>query len=48
MDTENLDLMYKVFVDCKVTEYDADQFFDFFSFDEFDKSQEKKKNMLSG
>lgn len=47
MDPVNLDLMYKTFVEWKATEYDADQFFEFFSFDEFDISQEKKKNMLS-
>lgn len=38
--------MYKIFVEKQVKEQDADMFFEFFTFNEFDTAQDKKKNML--
>lgn len=45
MNTDQLDFMYNIFVDQKITEYEEDKFFDFFIFDEFDQT-DKRKSMI--
>jgi len=48
MTKELLEQMYKTFVLKANSEFEEDLFFSFFTFDEFDSRQEKKKNMIKG
>jgi hypothetical protein len=45
---DQVDLMYLIFVDQAVGQTESERFFHFFTFDEFDWSQESKKNMIKG
>lgn len=44
---DSLEVMHMVFIDCALTNLERDLFYQFFTFDEFDETQQIKKRMIS-